>query len=79
MVDGPGGNGFARTGSVASASRKGPAFFADAVIYTTHELFDKALEAAEAGIAFARSNGFLGNAAYMTRYASDGRVWLGTA
>jgi hypothetical protein len=52
-------------------------FFADAVIYTTHERFDEALEAAEAGIAFARSNGFLNNAAYLTRYASLDDLGLG--
>jgi predicted ATPase/class 3 adenylate cyclase len=52
-------------------------FYADAGIYTTNERFDEALAVAEAGIAFARSNGFLGNAAFLTRYALFDELGLG--
>jgi predicted ATPase/class 3 adenylate cyclase len=52
-------------------------FFADAAIYNTNERFDEALEAAEAGIALARSNGFLNHAAYLTYFASFDELGLG--
>ena len=44
-------------------------FLANAAMNTAHERFDEALEMAEAGIAFARSNGLLNSAAVLTRYA----------
>ena len=52
-------------------------FQADAAIYTRHERFDEALEVAEAGIAFARSHGFLNALVWLTHFALRDELGLG--
>jgi hypothetical protein len=46
-------------------------------MYTKNERFDEALEVAEAGLVFARSNGFLNIAVFLTRYALLDELGLG--
>jgi predicted ATPase len=52
-------------------------FQAEAAIYTTHERFEEALKVAEAGIAFARSNGFLIALVWLTFFALRDELGLG--
>jgi len=52
-------------------------FMAEAAMSIAHGRFDEALEVAEAGLAFARSNGLLNVAAYVTRYAFIAELELG--